>query len=101
MEWLIDRVGRPSSRDGGKPQRNPDWPDFIWRSAERAWPDNTRTTEWSIEVVFASEDLANAFRERWRDRLSGGGRLKRSYARRKITLRLFAGISTTAGRLKP
>ena len=40
--------------------------------AERAWSDDTRTTEWSIEVAFASEDVANAFRERWRERLSGG-----------------------------
>lgn len=72
MDWLIARVGRPSSRESGKPQRNPDWPTILWRSAERAWPDDTHTTEWSIEVVFASADVANAFRERWRERLSGG-----------------------------
>lgn len=72
MEWLIARIGRPSSRAGDRPQRNPDWPSIAWRSAERAWPDDARTTEWSIEVVFPREDLANAFRERWRARLAGG-----------------------------
>jgi hypothetical protein len=71
MDWLIARVGRPSSRESGEPLRNPDWPNVAWRRAERVWPDATRTTEWSIEVVFASEALANAFCERWRERLSG------------------------------
>ncbi|MFO1124200.1 MAG: hypothetical protein U1E25_02195 [Methylocystis sp.] len=70
MDWLIARVGRPSSRESGKPQRNPEWPSIIWQSAERVWPDNMRTTEWSIDVVFASEDAASAFRARWRERLS-------------------------------
>ncbi len=72
MDWLIARLGRPSFRSGDEPRRNPDWPIVGWRSAERAWPDETRTTEWSIEVGFATEDFANAFRERWRERLSGG-----------------------------
>jgi hypothetical protein len=72
MDWLIARVGRPSSRESGKPLRNPDWPEVVWLRTERVWPDATRTTEWSIEVVFAGEALANAFRERWRERLYGG-----------------------------
>lgn len=72
MDWLIARVGRPSSRLGDEPRRNPDWPIVGWRSAERFWPDKTRTTEWSIEVGFTTRELAEAFRERWRERLSGG-----------------------------
>ncbi|MGJ0503429.1 MAG: hypothetical protein ACR65X_06720 [Methylocystis sp.] len=72
MDWLIAHVGRPSARESGKPLRNPDWPQVVWRRTERVWPDATRTTEWSIEVVFAGEALANAFRERWRERLYGG-----------------------------
>ena len=71
MEWLIARVGRPSFRSGDEPRRNPDWPIVSWRSAQRTWADETRTTEWSIEVVFASEELAKAFRLRWRERLAG------------------------------
>jgi hypothetical protein len=72
MDWLIAHLGRPSSREAGKPRRNPKWPNIIWRSTERTWPENSHTTEWSIEVVFASEDSADAFREHWRVRLSGG-----------------------------
>lgn len=72
VDWLIAHVGRPSARESGKPLRNPDWPQVVWRRTERVWPDATRTTEWSIEVVFAGEALANAFRERWRERLYGG-----------------------------
>jgi hypothetical protein len=72
MDWLIARVGRPSLRNDDAPRRNPAWPIVGWRSAERAWPDGTRTTDWSIEVRFATEDLAEAFRERWRERLAGG-----------------------------
>jgi hypothetical protein len=71
MDWLIARVGRPSFRGGDEHRRNPDWPIVSWRSAERAWPDETRTTEWSIQVGFVTEDLANAFREHWRERLAG------------------------------
>lgn len=69
MEWLIGVVGRPSSRDEGVARRNPDWPRVAWRSAERLWPEGDRTTEWSIETLFAREDLAQAFCERWRERL--------------------------------
>lgn len=71
MDWLIGRLGRPSIRGGDEPRRNPDWPVVGWRGAERVWPDGTRTTEWSIEIVFATEDFAIAFRERWREQLSG------------------------------
>jgi len=71
MDWLIARLGRPSLRDGGKARRNPDWPSVVWRGAERIWPDEARTTEWSLDVAFASEDASSAFRERWRARLAG------------------------------
>lgn len=72
MDWLIVRLGRPSSRDGGEARRNPDWPSVVWRGVERIWPDEARTTEWFLDVGFASEDASNAFRERWRARLAGG-----------------------------
>lgn len=70
MAWLIERLGRPSLRDDGKPRRNPQWPTVIWRGAERLWPDDTQTTEWRLDVTFADETSWDAFRERWRDRLS-------------------------------
>jgi hypothetical protein len=71
MAWLTERLGRPSLREDGKPRRNPQWPTVVWRSAERLWPDDARTTEWRVEATFADKTTWNAFQERWRNRLSG------------------------------
>ncbi|ARN80996.1 hypothetical protein [Methylocystis bryophila] len=70
--WLIDRVGRASLAGHYPPQRNPEWPTTIWRSADRRWDDGMRTTEWFAEVTFASQNHAEAFEEKWRRRLAGG-----------------------------
>jgi len=71
MSWLIDRIGRPSLAGQCPPQRNPEWPTIVWRGADRRWPDDLRTTEWFAEVAFPSQDHAEAFEERWRQRLAG------------------------------
>jgi hypothetical protein len=71
MSWLIERVGRPSSREDDKARKNPQWPTIVWRGAERLWPDGAQTTEWRLETTFADDTAWDAFRERWRDRLSG------------------------------
>lgn len=71
MTWLTERFGRPSVRENNKAHRNLYWPTVSWICEERLWPDDVRTTEWFVDVVFSDEESSNAFRERWRERLLG------------------------------
>jgi hypothetical protein len=71
MSWLIERLGRPSAADQNWPRRNPQWPTVAWRSVSRNWPDAVFTTEWYAEVIFFSQEHADAFGERWSKLLAG------------------------------
>ena len=71
MSWLIERLGRPSEAGDGKARRNPQWPITSWSSEPRHWEDDTRTTEWSVDVAFSSAETLRAFRTHWSARLAG------------------------------
>lgn len=72
VAWLSGELGRPSQRDAaGLPCRNPAWPQTCWRQDARAWPDEIRTIDWSVDAVFPQEAAWRAFEARWRGRLLG------------------------------
>ena len=71
MSWLIAKLGRPAATGEAGSRRNPNWPGVDWRSANRLWPNDLQTTEWFAETTFATEEMAQLFRNHWADRLSG------------------------------
>lgn len=71
MDWLTARIGRPAQRDRDAIVRNPLWPELAWHRQARDWPDGTRTTEWSADILFAEADIREAFASCFRTLLGG------------------------------
>jgi hypothetical protein len=72
MAWLSEHLGRPSIRESaGQPSRNALWPDLMWHSEKRLWPDGIHTTEWFVDVIFPNEASWSAFQQHWLERLMG------------------------------
>lgn len=71
MDWLAARLGRPSQRSGGGAVRNPAWPELAWHRQARDWPDGTRTTEWSADILISDAAAREAFGRHFRAELAG------------------------------
>jgi hypothetical protein len=72
MAWLSEQLGRPSIRENdGQARRNALWPDLMWHSESREWPEGLRTIEWFVDVIFPEGANWTVFRQRWLSRLQG------------------------------
>lgn len=70
VTWLSETLGRPTLHAStGEPCRNPHWPVLTWRGENRLWPQDVKTVEWFVDVIFYDDASWSAFRQRWRDRL--------------------------------